>query len=175
MQPLFSVDSIKQIEQAFVDEQGIELYELMQRAGASAFERARRLWPQAQHWLIATGAGNNAGDGLVVAKHALQAGFNVTLVALKAYSEFSGDPQKAWQDLLSIKKESHQTFDILGIEEAKTQELSFADVIVDALLGTGVTGELKDDYCQLIDLLNGIKAAKLASLTAGAEVYWPQK
>lgn len=162
MQPLFSVDSIKQIEQAFVDEQGIELYELMQRAGASAFERGRRLWPQASHWLIATGAGNNAGDGLVVAKHALQAGFNVTLVALKAYSEFSGDPQKAWQDLLSIKKEPHQTFDILGVEEAKAQELSFADVIVDALLGTGVAGVLKDDYCQLIDQLNGIKAAKLA-------------
>ena len=162
MQPLFSVDSIKQIEQAFVKEQVIELYELMQRAGASAFERARRLWPQASHWLIATGAGNNAGDGLVVAKHALQAGFNVTLIALKAYSEFSGDLQKAWQELLSIKKEPHQTFDILGIEEAKEQELPFADVVVDAMLGTGVNGELRDEYCLLIEKLNEVKANKLA-------------
>lgn len=162
MQPLFSVDSIKTIERAFVEQQGIALYELMQRAGAAAFERARGLWPQASHWVIATGAGNNAGDGLVVARHALRAGFDVTLIALKPYSEFEGDPQQAWQELLSIKKEAHQRFDILGYEEALEKDLSFGDVVVDALLGTGVKGDLKEPYCQIIEKLNQLNCAKLA-------------
>ncbi|PXF63444.1 NAD(P)H-hydrate dehydratase [Kangiella spongicola] len=162
MQPLFSVDSIKRIERSFVKQEGIELYELMQRAGASAFEQARRLWPQASHWIIATGAGNNAGDGLVVARHALLAGFDVTLVSLKPYSEFKGDPQKAWQELLSIKKDSHQSFDILGLEQALDTDLSSADLVVDALLGTGVKGELKDEYCQILSKLNSLSSAKVA-------------
>ncbi|GAA4362493.1 NAD(P)H-hydrate dehydratase [Kangiella marina] len=162
MQPLFSVDSIKKIEQAFVKQQGIELYELMLRAGASAFERARRLWPQASHWLIATGAGNNAGDGLVVAKHALQAGFDVTLIALKPYAELRGDPKKAWQELLSMKKEPHQTFDILSVDDAEELDLSFAEVVIDALLGTGVDGELRDHYRLMIESLNSLEAPKLA-------------
>ncbi|RDX38155.1 NAD(P)H-hydrate dehydratase [Kangiella sp. HD9-110m-PIT-SAG07] len=162
MQPLFSTDSIKIIERAYAEQQGIELYELMQRAGGSAFERARGLWPQASHWLIATGSGNNAGDGLVVARHALRAGFNVTLIALKPYSEFDGDSKQAWQELVSINKEAHQTLDILGFEEALDEDLSFIEVVVDALLGTGVQGDLRDNYSQIIDKLNQLECAKLA-------------
>lgn len=162
MQPLFSADSIKSIERAFVKQEGIELYELMQRAGASAFEQARRLWPQASRWLVATGAGNNAGDGLVVARHALLAGLDVTLIAVKPYSELRGDSQKAWQELLSIKKDLHQNFEILGLKQALDTDLSSADLVIDALLGTGVTGELKDEYCQILDKLNVLSSAKIA-------------
>ncbi|WP_223670888.1 NAD(P)H-hydrate dehydratase [Kangiella shandongensis] len=162
-QPLFSVDSIKAIEAAYVQRQGMELYELMERAGASAFAQIQKHTNGTGDWLIATGAGNNAGDGLVVARLALQAGFNVTLLALKPYAEFSGDPVRAWSALQQQvqKTSAHQQFEIVQLAAFEEHQQPF-DVVVDALLGTGVEGVLREDYREAITALNHIKAVKVA-------------
>lgn len=162
MQPLFSVSSIKAIEADYVKQQGIELYELMTRAGARAFERVRLQAPDASHWLIATGAGNNAGDGLVVAKHALNAGFDVTLVALKPYHEFSGDPERAWNELEATNISPHQSLNILSLEQFQDLGNLVVDIAVDALLGTGVKGELRKEYRELIHILNALDCYRVS-------------
>lgn len=162
-QPLFSVDSIKAIEAVYVQRQGMELYELMERAGACAFAQIQRRTHEVNDWLIATGAGNNAGDGLVVARLALQAGFNVTLLALKPYAEFSGDPARAWSALQQQiqQKPAHQRFEVVELEAFHEHSQSY-DVVVDALLGTGVVGVLREEYREAIAALNHMKAAKVA-------------
>ncbi len=63
---------------------GITLYELMQRAGEAAFNVARTAYPEASHYLILCGHGNNGGDGFVVARLAVAAGLRVTLLALES-------------------------------------------------------------------------------------------
>lgn len=162
--PLYSTESIKAIEKAYVAEQGIELYELMERAGSGAFEHIRRLYPDANHWLIATGSGNNAGDGLVVARKALEAGFSVTLVALKPYEEFAGDPQAAWEKLQQVSSElvSHQAFERLSLGEFTDLAEPSYEIVVDALLGTGVQGNLREEYAELITGLNLLLCPRVA-------------
>ena len=56
----------------------------MQRAGEAAFNVARTAYPDASHYLILCGHGNNGGDGYVVARLAVAAGLRVTLMALES-------------------------------------------------------------------------------------------
>lgn len=145
MHPVFKADSIKVIEQAAAKAQGFALFELMQRAGRAAFDCLEREWPLAHRIVVVTGSGNNAGDGLIVAGLAHNAGMQVTLVPMKPLDQLSGDAAKAWEELeakkLPIREPSHALFEQ-------------ADVIVDALLGTGFKGQLRDHYGQVINLIN---------------------
>lgn len=56
------------MEREAADSLGLTLYELMQRAGEAAFQVTREAYPNAQHWLVLCGHGNNGGDGYVVAR-----------------------------------------------------------------------------------------------------------
>ncbi len=60
---------------------GLTLYELMLRAGEAAFQVCRSAYPDARHWLVLCGHGNNGGDGYVVARLAKAVGIEVTLLA----------------------------------------------------------------------------------------------
>jgi ADP-dependent NAD(P)H-hydrate dehydratase / NAD(P)H-hydrate epimerase len=75
---LFTADQIRQIE-ARVIAAGLSGAELMQRAGAAAFGVLRQHWPLARAITVVCGAGNNGGDGRVVARLAAEAGLRVTL------------------------------------------------------------------------------------------------
>lgn len=145
MHPVFKAESIKIIEQAAAKAQGFALFELMQRAGHAAFDCLEREWPLAHRVVIVTGSGNNAGDGLIVAALALRAGMQVTLVPIKPLQDLTGDSATAWQQLkdknIPIKEPEHALFEQ-------------ADVIVDALLGTGFQGRLRDEYAQVIEQIN---------------------
>lgn len=167
--PVFSVDNIKNIEAAYVKQKGIELYQLMERAGEQAFRQIKTRFPDIHHYLIATGAGNNAGDGLVVARHALQAGCSVTLVALKDYQDFEGDPLRAWQALESVltdtashNKKTNQSFEVIDFEGFLELDIEQFEIVVDALLGTGVSMPLRPQYADLIVRLNDIHCPKIA-------------
>ncbi|MBD3652870.1 NAD(P)H-hydrate dehydratase [Kangiella sp.] len=145
MHPVFTADSIKMIEQAAAKAQGFALFELMERAGRAAFDCMEREWPLAHRVVIVTGSGNNAGDGLILAGLALRVGMQVTLVPIKPLDELTGDAAKAWQQLkdknIAVKAPSQGLFEQ-------------ADVIVDALLGTGFKGQLREEYAQVIEQIN---------------------
>ncbi len=74
-----------------IEEGGIPGYTLMQRAGDAAFEALRRHWPEARAIAVLCGAGNNAGDGYVVARLARAAGLDVRVVAVSDPKELRGD------------------------------------------------------------------------------------
>ncbi|HEY9030771.1 MAG TPA: NAD(P)H-hydrate dehydratase [Kangiella sp.] len=145
MHPVFTADSIKVIEQAAAKAQGFALFELMQRAGRAAYDCLEREWPLAHRIVVVTGSGNNAGDGLVLARLATEAGMQVTLVPIKPLNELSGDAAMAWKQLESFNLTQRQP-DSMIFEQA--------DVIVDALLGTGFKGQLRDNYAEVIEQIN---------------------
>jgi NAD(P)H-hydrate epimerase len=119
-------------------ERGVPGYTLMQRAGDAALACLRRNWPAAQRIAVLCGAGNNGGDGYVLARLARAAGFEVAVAALADPARLSGDAARAFADF-TASGGRHAAF--------SGRTIPGADVVVDALLGTGlvrpVAGELR--------------------------------
>lgn len=134
---------------------GIDGTVLMRRAGSAAFDLLRNHWPQARRLLIFCGGGNNGGDGYVLAELAQRAGFSVTLVALAAPEQLRGDAALACRNAMRAGVEP-QTFAPERLIDAQY------DLLVDALLGTGLTGEPRADYRAAIDWINASALPVLA-------------
>jgi len=120
------------------------MYELMERAGHAAFRQLLAEFPQCHKLLVLCGHGNNGGDGFVLARLATEAGIEVHLVAAGNSDKYSEDTRQAREKWL----------DSAGESLAWPVSLTGYDVIVDALLGTGVKGEVKSPYREIIDELN---------------------
>ena len=76
---IYSVASVREIDRTAIEDTGIPGYTLMTRAGEAAVRAARQRYPEAMRWQVVCGAGNNAGDGYVVARLAAQDGIVVSV------------------------------------------------------------------------------------------------
>ena len=141
---IYTPANVREMDRVAIEDQGIEGYTLMCRAGAAAFADIRERFPRARRWLIACGAGNNAGDGYVIARLALEAELDVTTVALTAAQKLHGDAQRAWQEF-NAAGGSVIPFD--------ASLPATADVIVDALLGTGIDRPVSGTYADAIEAI----------------------
>lgn len=142
---VWPVEALAGLEREGADALGITLFELMQRAGEAAFAQLRQRYPAAQHWLLLCGHGNNGGDGYIVARLAQSAGLTVTLMAVagrKALPEEAQQARDAWLAAGGV------------IHDAAIAWPDQVDVIVDALLGTGLNRPPEGPYQQLIDRAN---------------------
>lgn len=142
---IVSSEQVREIEPKAAHAAGYDMFELMQRAGEAAFQVLKQEWPEVQNILVVVGNGNNAGDGYVLAKLAKQQGMNVVVACQQPQRELAGDAkqaQSAWQK-------------IGGTTSAFT-ELDYAqfDLLVDALLGTGIAGEVKPTFQAVIQQIN---------------------
>jgi NAD(P)H-hydrate epimerase len=150
---VWPVEAMARLEREAADALGITLFELMQRAGDAAFAQLRALWPDAQHWLILCGHGNNGGDGLIVARLAQSAGLTVTVIACegsKSLPEEANQARDAWLAAGGVIHDPSYVWPD-GIE-----------VIVDALLGTGLNRAPNAPYADLIEQANGHAAPVFA-------------
>ena len=127
-----------------IEDQGIEGYTLMGRAGAAAVADIRDWFPDARRWLVVCGAGNNAGDGYVIARLGAGLGIEVTTVALTEPQKLHGDAQRAWQDFQAAGGNAVR-FD--------SSLMGRCDVIVDALLGTGIDRPVSGTYRDAIEAI----------------------
>jgi ADP-dependent NAD(P)H-hydrate dehydratase / NAD(P)H-hydrate epimerase len=93
-----SAAEVRAMDRHAIDVQGIPGYTLMQRAGEAAFDLLLAAWPAARRVLVACGAGNNGGDGYVVARLAREAGLEVAVAALADPSRLTGDAARAHAD-----------------------------------------------------------------------------
>jgi ADP-dependent NAD(P)H-hydrate dehydratase / NAD(P)H-hydrate epimerase len=140
---LYRAAQVAELDRHAIEGQGIDGYELMNRAGARAFAIMKARWPEARAITVCCGGGNNGGDGYVVARLALEAGMGVQLIAMKATDELTGDAARAARDWLHCGG---------GVEPA--DERLRGDVVVDALLGTGLDRPVRDDHARLIEHIN---------------------
>ena len=134
---VFSSAQIRALEQTACAQLGIELYALMERAGESAWVALQKLFPQARSIAVLAGAGNNGGDGWVLARLAHTQGYAVRVHALLEIDVLTGDAARAARAFLDAGGE--QTLEPPGR----------ADVYVDALLGIGARGDLSGRLLKL--------------------------
>ena len=140
---LYTADEMSRADRGAQDI-GIPGGVLMERAGvAMAEEILERFSPNRA--LVVCGGGNNGGDGFVIARELHRRGVEVSVIATK--DEYSGDPAT---NLEAVRN--------LGIEVSSVEMLdkllNEVDLVVDALLGTGFSGEVREKEAALIHQLN---------------------
>jgi len=126
---------------------------LMENAGARVMEAvlASSLVKEPRIMVLA-GSGNNGGDGFVIARKLADAGINALLCLLVNPENLKGDA-KLYYDV--YQKRDLPLFllhenTITGLQ----QHLDQADIIIDAMLGTGVSGTLREPYAEVISMVN---------------------
>src|SRR5690606_9930813 len=132
-----------------------EGYELMCRAGSAALAVLGSRWPDAHKVGVVCGAGNNAGDGYVVARLARAAGYSVRVEAVVPPERLRGDAKTAWEACRDAG------VDIVPFSPRRRDGF-VPDVIVDALLGTGLDRPVEGAFATAIDALNAAGAPILA-------------
>jgi NAD(P)H-hydrate epimerase len=132
---------------------GLSGYTLMSRAGEAAFRLLRRTWPRARHVAVLCGGGNNGGDGLVVARLLREAGMPCRVFLLAEAARLHGEARQAYEAL----RQSGLQPEIFSAA-LKTN----AEVLVDALLGTGLDREVSGPLREAVDWINGQEAPVLS-------------
>ncbi|WP_428239899.1 NAD(P)H-hydrate dehydratase [Gynuella sp.] len=144
--------AVKSIEQQWAQTSGQSTYVLMQRAGEAAFRLIRQQWPESSRFCVVAGTGNNGGDGYILAMLLRQAGFSVTLISA-GESHQRGDAERAKGEYLRSGGVTEMFF-----PDGSQQY----DLIVDALLGTGLHGEVRPKYIPFINFINNSQSPVLS-------------
>lgn len=146
MLKIVTTEEMRRIETA-ADAGGLAFDQMMENAGR-AVATAIHEWLGAEgtQVLVLVGSGNNGGDGLVMARHLSQMGATVNLYVWKRKTE--GD--KNWDMALARDIPATLMADDGDLQKLRAL-LTEADVVVDALLGTGVTRPIKGDLKRLLD------------------------
>ncbi|MCZ6855745.1 MAG: NAD(P)H-hydrate dehydratase [Gammaproteobacteria bacterium] len=143
MSQLFTAAQCRELDRLAIAQHVISWFELMERAGRATFRALLDRWPEAKSVSVVCGKGNNAGDGYIVAGLAREIGMRVQLCQLGSASVLTGDAGRARDWALS-----------LGVAIEPLADQLVGDVIVDALLGTGLTGSLREPFGQAVRLIN---------------------
>ncbi len=114
--------------------------------------------PCAQKVAVLCGKGNNGGDGYVAARHLHNCGIPVTVFVVANISDIlkEGDAAVNLRILLKMKIPIQELPDIAAMENL-TKELRGYDVIIDALFGTGLSGEVREPFKTLINITNDLR------------------
>lgn len=146
-------ERVREIDRIAITELGIPGYELMSRAGQVVFDLVRQHYGTAGRWLVICGAGNNAGDGYVIARLARTAGIAVTVAALSEPQRLRGDAARAWEDFRRAGGE------VVQFSEATCNGM---DVVIDAMLGTGLERAIEGAYLHAVETINAAPVAVVA-------------
>jgi NAD(P)H-hydrate epimerase len=155
---LYSTSQVRSFDAGAIASQDVTGYVLMQRAGDAALRLIRRQWPAAGRIVVVCGAGNNGGDGYVLARLLRQAGLTTVVFASGTTTQLAGDARRAHDDFSA----SGGTALSPPAGAAFGAALQSADVIVDALLGTGFHQPLRPEINDLIKTINAAHRPVLA-------------
>lgn len=151
---ILTAEGIRAAEKAFFTQSGTPSFELMQRAASTFAQRLMQLVQADKKITILAGTGNNGGDGVGVALHLHQAGYQVLLLVAATSSKPSDDFMK-YLDLAKAASLHYQEINELP-KDLQT------DVMVDALFGIGLSRSVEGRLAKLISDFNSIKAFKVA-------------
>ena len=149
---LYTVKSVVELEQIAIRQFDIPAYELMLRAGQAVFSLLLQRYSSVKNILVLCGAGNNAGDGYVVARLAKQAGLNVSVISLIDPDSLKNEAGQAYRAWLEACDESDC---INGHDISSAADLiEECEVIIDALLGTGLQRSVSGHWSAWMELVN---------------------
>jgi len=133
---------------------------MMENAGAASVKRLIEKFGdiKSKNVLVFAGLGNNGGDGLVIARHLSGYGSNVTVFLLGEADNIRSE-ECSWNWNLLEKMKSVKLFTGGNLDHLNNLEF---DIIIDAVLGTGISGKIREPQASAITFVNKSNAFKLA-------------
>jgi len=150
---LYTAAETRALDHCAIHEHNIPGITLMARAAEAAFRYLLEAWPEPPGLQVLCGTGNNGGDGYLLADLAHKRGIDVVVVQL-------GDPGKISGDAYLARRQALEN----GVRVVPYGEIEIASdgIVVDAMLGTGLGGDVRGDYREAIDAVNDSGAPVLA-------------
>ena len=147
---LYSVEQVRELDRIVIEKFSVSGYELMQRAGRFSYETLKQRYPWKSHTIaVICGCGNNAGDGYVLAKLAMEDqdewGRQIRIYNCFNPEKLKGDAKRTYQELLTLDPEFIDIYkyfendDLIDKSFVKSELFGFLltdAVIVDAIFGT---------------------------------------
>ncbi len=155
--PAISTADMVEVDRLMIEEYGIRLLQVMENAGRNLADLAQALLEgdvQERPILVLAGRGGNGGGGMVAARHLANRGGDIQVVLAHPVDEFRGDPARQLDILLAMGVSVTMAGD--------GWELPSADLIIDALIGNGLSGAPRGATGNLIQLANSHPAPILA-------------
>jgi NAD(P)H-hydrate epimerase len=149
---------------------GVPGERLMEQAGTATAAAARALAVETDRWLkgpivVFAGPGNNGGDGFVAARRLARAGAQVVVAFVAAEGRpRSRDAARNWDRLVREPNVTLIHAPVARDVAMLGQGIEKASIVVDALLGTGVRGELREPVRSAVELINRARAAMVPVL-----------
>ncbi len=156
--PAITAEQMRKVDHLIVAKYGIQLTQMMENAGRNLAELTRR-WlggsVLAKRLIIATGRGNNGGGGMVAARHLHNWGARVTV--LLESERLSGTPRLQWEILKRLPLERK-----IAQVALKFIAQQSADVVIDALIGYGLSGPPRGWVASVIEAINTLDMPVIA-------------
>ncbi len=152
LDPVYDAAGMGAADRWAIDGQGVPSLELMEAAGRALADVTAELAVPGPVRVVC-GKGNNGGDGLVAARHLASSGFEVDVILLWPSDELSPDSTANFERLEGIE--------VLEGEGALSQ-ISSSGAVIDAVLGTGFSGEPREPVLSAIEAINGSGAPVIA-------------
>ncbi len=155
---IVTAEEMYEIDRYAIEKGGIEGKILMDNAGSQVAQRIVQTYDTNRKMAIVAGGGNNGGDGFVIARYLAEYGYEVTVFQLVADHKIKGDAafhKQCWlntSDKLTHVTDSHQL----------KQRLVDFDVVIDAILGIGVSGAIREPIRSMIDVINHLPIEKIS-------------
>jgi NAD(P)H-hydrate epimerase len=166
---VLSAAEMQACDRATTERFGKPSFELMRNAAGAVANVVRSEFPQARRIAVLCGRGNNGGDGMAAARLLHQAGLEVVVLLLGASDRLKGDAAEAWRELAAVPGVSihvvETAADLVGLSA-----VSEADLIIDAVLGTGFKPPIKG---LALDALKWIKDRRGPVLAVDLPSGWP--
>ena len=171
---IVSAAEMREIDRATSARFGVPSLTLMENAGSAVARFVLSDYPQAERVGILCGKGNNGGDGFVVARKLVEAGRAVRILLLCDPQELRGDAAIMFQNMLGTLRPLNIAPLIVrnanGLDSSDATEIFAADVIVDAILGTGFRPPVSPLYAAAINKINAASAPIVAvDIPSGAD------
>lgn len=164
---IVSAAEMREIDRASSERFGVPSLTLMENAGSAVARFILSDYPQVERVSVICGRGNNGGDGFVVARQLRDAGRAVRILLLCAPEELRGDAAAMFARLPNPPLVAREVRDL---DSAAAGEVFSADLLVDAVLGTGFRPPVSPLYAAAVGKMNGSLAPVVAvDIPSGAD------
>lgn len=142
---LYSADQVRELDRMAIEECGLTGLALMRQAAEACYQLLTKEWPGVKSISVFCGSGNNAGDGYILAGLLAERGFKVEVIVVGATEKLGADAVSAYEFCTGTNTLLRDFDPAIRLN---------GELVVDALLGTGLKGAVRPGYSDAVEIIN---------------------